>query len=260
MPVSQMSGASPSIISIMPLHLKIQGAPAGFTPKGTLSLEGEDGRAKQKEHKPRKGLQTEATVLGVIQILCSLVVSGPGIILASAPFSSGRSPAVSSSVTSGFPLAGGLCFAVSGFLSIISGKKSTKPLAKSSLVSNAVSSAAAGAGIFLLTYHLVALGTAAQSRNSERECLSSLPYSQYYYSIYELEDCLLADLSLTGRVGSPHPCPLAARAPRDATFAALELLLAAYASDFWCRQICSAGPGVSAPSSPPVPACPKSER
>lgn len=69
--------------------------------------------------------------------------------------------------------------------------------AQSSLVSSAVSSAAAGAGGILLTYSLVALGTAAPSPSPKQDCLSSVPNAEYYYSIYELKDCLLADFSLT---------------------------------------------------------------
>ncbi|XP_063084247.1 membrane-spanning 4-domains subfamily A member 7 isoform X3 [Cavia porcellus] len=216
----------------MPLHLKTQGAPAGFVPKDTLTLGEDDGCTNPKEHRPQEALKMEATILGVVQILCGLAVSAMGIILASAAFSSRRSPVVSSSVTSGFPLAGGLSFAISGSLSIISGKKSTKPLAQSSLVSSAVSSAAAGAGGILLTYSLVALGTAAPSPSPKQDCLSSVPNAEYYYSIYELKDCLLADFSLTGTL----IVMLA--------FMGLELLMAAYTSVFWYRQICSAKPGV----------------
>ncbi|XP_005408341.1 PREDICTED: membrane-spanning 4-domains subfamily A member 7 isoform X1 [Chinchilla lanigera] len=240
MPVSQMLGASFSIINTMPLHLKIPGAPAGFIPKGTLTLKGEEGgHAKQKEQNPQKDLQMEATVLGVVQITCGLVVLGLGLILASAPVSSRRSPAVPSSVTSGFPLVGGLCFAISGSLSFISGKKSTKPFAKSSLASNAVSCAAAGAGVLLLTCSLAASGNAAQTHSSERECLTSLPYSEYYYSIYELKDCLLADFSLTGTLVVML------------IFVGLELLVAAYASVFWYKQIRSTKPGSAFSSLPP---------
>ncbi|XP_013361960.1 PREDICTED: membrane-spanning 4-domains subfamily A member 7 isoform X2 [Chinchilla lanigera] len=195
MPVSQMLGASFSIINTMPLHLKIPGAPAGFIPKGTLTLKGEEGgHAKQKEQNPQKDLQMEATVLG---------------------------------------------FAISGSLSFISGKKSTKPFAKSSLASNAVSCAAAGAGVLLLTCSLAASGNAAQTHSSERECLTSLPYSEYYYSIYELKDCLLADFSLTGTLVVML------------IFVGLELLVAAYASVFWYKQIRSTKPGSAFSSLPP---------
>ena len=67
----------------------------------------------------------------------------------------------------------------------------------SSLTSNVVSSLAAGVGLFLLADGLVALGTVSQRCDSEREYLSSLPYSMYYYAIYEFKECLLASVSLT---------------------------------------------------------------
>lgn len=67
----------------------------------------------------------------------------------------------------------------------------------STLTASAASSLAAGAGLFLLADSLVALETASRPCDSEREYLSSLPYSGYYYSTYEFKDCLLASVSLT---------------------------------------------------------------
>lgn len=67
----------------------------------------------------------------------------------------------------------------------------------SSLTSNAVSSVTAGAGLFLLADSVVALRTASQHCGSETDYLSSLPYSEYYYPIYEIKDCLLTSVSLT---------------------------------------------------------------
>lgn len=68
--------------------------------------------------------------------------------------------------------------------------------AMSSLTSSAVSSVAAGAGLLLLADSLVALRTASQQCESGKEYLSSLPYSRYYYSSYEVKDCFLAGVSL----------------------------------------------------------------
>lgn len=69
--------------------------------------------------------------------------------------------------------------------------------AMSSLTSSAMSSLAAGAGLFLLADGLASLETASWRCDSEREYLSTLPYLMYYYSIYEFKDCLLASVSLT---------------------------------------------------------------
>ncbi|PNI45074.1 MS4A7 isoform 3 [Pan troglodytes] len=126
-----------------------------------------------------------------------------------------------------------LGFGITGSLSIISGKQSTKPFDLSSLTSNAVSSVTAGAGLFLLADSMVALRTASQHCGSETDYLSSLPYSEYYYPIYEIKDCLLTSVSLTGVLVVML------------VFTVLELLLAAYSSVFWWKQLYSNNPGSS---------------
>lgn len=67
----------------------------------------------------------------------------------------------------------------------------------SSLTSSAVSSVVAGAGLFLLIYSLSALRTASKLCDSEKEHLSSLPYSAYPNPIYEVKGCVLDSVSLT---------------------------------------------------------------
>ncbi|XP_069409376.1 membrane-spanning 4-domains subfamily A member 7-like isoform X5 [Ovis canadensis] len=117
-----------------------------------------------------------------------------------------------------------LGFAITGTLSIISGKKSSETFAINSLTFSAVSSVAAGAGFILLTGSLVTLRTASQQCDSGRDYLSSLPYSTYYYSIYDVKDCLLTSVGLTGVLVVML------------TFTVLELLAAAYASVFWWKR------------------------
>ncbi|XP_015418617.1 PREDICTED: membrane-spanning 4-domains subfamily A member 7-like [Myotis davidii] len=63
-----------------------------------------------------------------IHILCCLMISSFGAILFFSPYSSHLKPAVSTMLMSGYPFVGALCFAITGILSIISGKKSTKLL------------------------------------------------------------------------------------------------------------------------------------
>uniref|UniRef100_H0XQA2 Membrane spanning 4-domains A7 n=1 Tax=Otolemur garnettii TaxID=30611 RepID=H0XQA2_OTOGA len=172
-------------------------------------------------------------VLQTIQILCCLMILSLGAILVSASYPSHFDPAVSKVLMSGYPFVGALCFGVTGSLSIVSGKKSTKPLALSSLISNAMSSVSAGAGLLLLTDGLVTLETASQRCVSGKEYLSSLPYSEYYYSLYEVRDCVSTHKSLTGALVVML------------TFTVLQLLLAAYASIFWWRQFYTENPGVS---------------
>ncbi|XP_046500582.1 membrane-spanning 4-domains subfamily A member 7 isoform X1 [Equus quagga] len=205
-----------------------------FTPKGIISPEKEKlEHTYQKEDNLHNGLEKEATVLGTIHILCSMTISSLGAILISAPYSSNFNPAVSTILMSGYPFGGALCFAVTGFLSIISGKKSAKAFAMSSLTSTAVSSVAAGAGLLLLADSLVALRTASQQCESGKEYLSSLPYSRYYYSTYEVKECFLAGISLIGVLVVML------------TFTVLELLLAAYASVLWWKLVYSKNSGVS---------------
>ncbi|XP_006193711.2 membrane-spanning 4-domains subfamily A member 7 [Camelus ferus] len=207
---------------------KTKGAFDAFTSKGIIIPEGEKpGHIYQKEDNPQDSLQKEATVLGIIQILCCLMISSLGAILASAPYSSHFNPAISTIVMSGYPFLGALCFAISGSLSIISGKKSTKPFVMSSLTSNAMSSLAAGAGLLLLANSLGALSIVSQLCDSKQDYPSSLPYSAYYYAIYEDKDCRLTGVSLTGGLIVML------------IFTVLELLLATYASVFWWKQVCS---------------------
>lgn len=202
------------------------------TPKGILIPQGEKpGHIYQNEDKLQNGLQKEATILGTVQILCFLMISSLGAVLIYAPYSSRFNPAISTILMSGYPFVGALCFAITGSLSIISGKKSTKPFAMSSLTSSAVSFFAAGAGLFLLTASLVALGTATQLCDLDEEHLSLLTYSEHYYSTHEVEDCFLTHVSLLGVLVVML------------TFTVLEILLAAYASIFWWKQVYSNNPG-----------------
>ncbi|XP_045711101.1 membrane-spanning 4-domains subfamily A member 7-like isoform X2 [Phyllostomus hastatus] len=193
-----------------------------FTPKDTF--------IPSKEGKLDNDLQKETTVLGSIQILCCLLILSLGAILVSSPYSSHLKPAVSTILM--YPFLGALCFAIAGFLSIISGKKSTKPFAVSSLTSNAVSSVVAVTGLILLADSLVALGSASQLCGSQREHLTSLPDLEYDYPIYDFEDCVLDGVSLTGVLVVMFFLTL------------LEFLLAAYASVFWWKEVYSSNPGL----------------
>ncbi|XP_057586123.1 membrane-spanning 4-domains subfamily A member 7-like [Hippopotamus amphibius kiboko] len=204
---------------------KTEGASDAFTPKGIIIPEREKpGHFNQKDDL-QHDLPEEATVLGALQILCCLLISSLGAILVSSSESSHFSPAISTIVKSGYPFLGALCFAITGTLFIIFGKKSTKPLAMSSLTASAVSSVAAGVGLLLLADSLVALGNASQQCDSEKDYLASLTYS-----IYEAKECLLTGVSLTGVLVVML------------TFTVLELLLAVYASVFWWKQVYSNNP------------------
>ncbi|XP_006875046.1 PREDICTED: membrane-spanning 4-domains subfamily A member 7 [Chrysochloris asiatica] len=202
-----------------------------FIPKDIILQREKPGSSYAKEDTLKNGLKKEATVLGTIQILSCLMISSLGAVLVSALYSSHFNPEVSTILISGYSFVGSLCFAITGFLSIVSGKKSTRPFALSSLTANAVSSGVSGAGLLLITDSLVALGTASQGCDLEKTYLSSLPYTDYYYSIYEDKDCLLASTSQTGVLVV------------ILVFTVLELLLAVYASKHWWEQMHSNNSG-----------------
>ncbi|KAM7087074.1 membrane-spanning 4-domains subfamily A member 7-like isoform 1-T1 [Molossus nigricans] len=164
------------------------------TPKDIIIPQREKpGYIDQEEDELQNDIQEEATVLGSIHILCCLVISSFGAILDFSPYSSHLKPAVSTMLMTGYPFVGALCFAITGILSIISGKKSTKPFAMSSTTSSAVSSVVAGAGLFLLTY---SLGTLSQLCDSEKEHGSSVPHSGNHDLRHETKNCVPDCVSL----------------------------------------------------------------
>lgn len=180
----------------------------------------------QKEDDPQNYVPQEATVLGTIQILFGLMIASLGAILVSASHSSHFKPAGSATLMSGYPFVGALCFVIAGSLSIISGKIATKSFAVSSLISSAASFVAAGFGLFLLSHSLVALNIASPHGTSGKKNLSSSsPSSEYYYLTDKEKNCLLADVGITGGLAV------------TLVITVLEILLAAYASAFWWRQV-----------------------
>ncbi|XP_006899966.1 PREDICTED: membrane-spanning 4-domains subfamily A member 7 [Elephantulus edwardii] len=204
-----------------------------FTPKDRIILQREKpGYTSQKDDTLKNDLQKEATVLGTIQILSCMMISSLGAVLGFAPYFFHFIPEVSGIFMSGYSFVGSLCFAITGSLSIISGRISTKSFALSSLTSNAVSSMVSGAGLILLADNLVTLWTASQPCDPEEAYLSSLPYSNYYDSTYETKDCLLASTSLIGVLAVML------------VFSVLELLLAVYGSLFWWNQVHANNPRV----------------
>ncbi|XP_055469777.1 membrane-spanning 4-domains subfamily A member 7 [Psammomys obesus] len=202
----------------------------GCLPKDTVIHKREKaGHTYQKEDL-MIGVPNEATVLGTIQILCALMIGSLGGILVAASYSAYFTPEVSTTLMSGYPFVGSLCFAIAGFISIISGKISTKPFALSSLVSNAASSAVAGIGLFLLTHSLIALRSAFPHCNSEKEFLSLLTHLESHLWMNE-GNCHLDDVSAISALSVML------------IFTALELSLAAYSSGFWWKQVYSNKPG-----------------
>ncbi|XP_037374183.1 membrane-spanning 4-domains subfamily A member 7 isoform X1 [Talpa occidentalis] len=216
----------------MPSQPEPQGALAASSSEEVIIPTREKpGHIYQEEDDLKESLQKEATVLGVIQILCCLTISSLGVILASAPYSSHFSAAVSTILMSAYPFVGPLSFAIAGAFSIISGKKSTKPFALSSVASNMVSATAAGAGLCLLAHSLAALWTLSRQCDSEKDSPPSLPHAGYYPSVAEMKNCLLVGVGLTGVLAIML------------IFTVLELFLATYASVFWWKQVSLSHPG-----------------
>ncbi|XP_029771317.1 membrane-spanning 4-domains subfamily A member 6A-like [Suricata suricatta] len=134
-----------------------------------------------------------------IQILCGVIVLGFGIILASAPSSPSFSPVLSILLKAAYPFVGALCFVISGTLSVIMEKKSTKTLVQRSVAANILSSLCALVGFILLSVTLAVLDPAVQKcifniENREPEEITS----HYYVETIIDKECFTAKIALTG--------------------------------------------------------------
>ncbi|XP_037696157.1 membrane-spanning 4-domains subfamily A member 6A-like isoform X2 [Choloepus didactylus] len=154
----------------------------------------------QRQDSLKKYLKAEVKVLGTLQILCGVMVLSVGLIL----------------------------FIISGSLSIITEKKSTKSLVRASLVANILSSLSALEGLILLSVNLPALGPASQQCYLEQKDAPN-PYHFFYpNAAYE---CYLANVTLTGLLSVML------------IFTVLEFFLAGLAIVLWWKQSHSDFPG-----------------
>lgn len=154
--------------------------------------------ANQSQSSLRKHLQAEVKVFGTIQIVCGVMVLSLGILLQSAPSSPQFSHVFSTLLKAAYPFIGALCFVISGSLSIITEKKSTKPLVKSSLAANFLSSLSALVGFILLSINLALLGPALWKCDLNKEELL-LEQQNSYHNFYQNEmNCLVANDVLAG--------------------------------------------------------------
>ncbi|XP_004869761.1 membrane-spanning 4-domains subfamily A member 6A isoform X2 [Heterocephalus glaber] len=170
---------------------------AVLTAQGIRLPQTEKPRApSQTQQSLEKWLKAELSVFGTIQILCGVVVLSLGIILAAAPASPYFTTVFSTLIKSAYPFAGSLCFIVSGSLSIITEKKSTKPLVHSSLACSILSTVLAVLGVALLSYTLAALDSAFQECELSR---MSRPTTQSYFYFHRESystDCFVAKASV----------------------------------------------------------------
>ncbi|XP_076972230.1 membrane-spanning 4-domains subfamily A member 6A-like isoform X2 [Tamandua tetradactyla] len=154
----------------------------------------------------KKHLKAEVKVLATIQIMCGGMVLSLGLMLASAPFSRNFTPVFSILLKAVYPFVGSLCFIISGSLSIITEKKSTKPLVQSSLVANILSSLFAVEGLILLSVNLAALGPATQQCELEQKNVSTQHDFYHYHNDYVTRECSLANGGLVRVLFLPQSC------------------------------------------------------
>ncbi|XP_047679245.1 membrane-spanning 4-domains subfamily A member 6A [Prionailurus viverrinus] len=176
-------------------------AVAVLTPNGISFPQTEEPKpTNQRQYNLKKQLKAEVKVLGAIQILCGVMVLSLGIILVSVPSSPSFTPVFSTLLKSAYPFMGGLCFVISGTLSVIMEKKSTKPLVQSSVVANILSSLCALVGFILLSVTLDAVDPAFRkcTFNKEQRKPEWTTFS-YFINPYMDKQCITAKTTLTVR-------------------------------------------------------------
>ncbi|XP_010631380.1 membrane-spanning 4-domains subfamily A member 6A isoform X1 [Fukomys damarensis] len=220
-------------IRMKPHHCKQQTkglVTCGRQKSGTI-----DRKAKSLSHsllETRRAQHQRAEPLAqTIQILCGVMVLSFGIILAAAPDSPHFTTVFYTLIKSAYPFLGSLCFIVSGCLSIITEKKSTKSLVRSSLACSILSTVLALVGVALISYTLAALESSLQQCELSR--LSGLATQSYFYFHHEdYSDCLIAKASVTGALSLMLLCSV------------LELCLAVLTAVLLWKQAQSDFPGI----------------
>ncbi|KAK7795706.1 hypothetical protein U0070_016095 [Myodes glareolus] len=145
----------------------------------------------QMQDNLKKCLKAEIKVIAAIQIMCGVMVLSLGIILASAPIILPFPSVISVLLNSSYPFAGALCFIISGTLSVIREKKSTKFLVEGSLITNILSILFAFMGIVIISVNLAGLHPALE------KCEQLRPTDSYYY-YFSLNNCFSSKNVLTG--------------------------------------------------------------
>ncbi|XP_027436771.1 LOW QUALITY PROTEIN: membrane-spanning 4-domains subfamily A member 6A-like [Zalophus californianus] len=116
-------------------------------------------------------------------------------------------------------------FVISGILPVIMEKKSTKPLAQSSVAANILSSLCALVGFILLSGNLAALDSAFWKCDLNREDRVPKGYSLFHYlHPYAKDDCFTAKTTLAGTLSVMLICTV------------LEFCMATLAAVVWWKQ------------------------
>ncbi|XP_052045581.1 membrane-spanning 4-domains subfamily A member 6C-like isoform X3 [Apodemus sylvaticus] len=146
----------------------------------------------------KKHLKPEIKVMAAIQIMCAVIVLSLGIIFASLPPVPHFTSVISVLLKSGYPFVGALFFIVSGILSIITERKSTKPLVDGSLTLNILSVSFAFVGIVIISVSLAGLHPASE-QCMQSKGLRPTEY-HYYYPSYSSDrnECITARSVLAG--------------------------------------------------------------
>ena len=150
---------------------------------------------QQRQDSLKKHLKAEIKVIVAIQIMCAVTVLALGIILASVPPVPYFNSVFSVLLKSGYPFIGALFFIASGILSIITERKSTKPLVDASLTLNILSVSFAFMGIIIISVSLAGLHPASE------QCLQSKelrPTEYHYYQFLDRNECFAAKSVLAG--------------------------------------------------------------
>lgn len=181
----------------------------------------------------KKYLKAELKVWGTLQILCGVMVLSLGVILQSASSSEQFSPVFSILLQAAYPFLGALCFVVSGSLSIITEKKSTRTWVQSSLAANILSCLSALLGFILLSVNLAALGPAFWNCDLSKEDEVLDHHNSYYVSDSHDRDrvCFIAHGLLAGILSLMQICNM------------LEFFLAVLMAMIWWKQAHSDFPG-----------------
>ncbi|XP_035966511.1 membrane-spanning 4-domains subfamily A member 6A-like [Halichoerus grypus] len=197
-----------------------------LTPNGINFPQTEEPKpTNQRQDSLEKHLKADVKVLGTIQILCGLMVLSLGIILVSVPSSPQFTLMLSTLLKAAYPFIGALCFVISGILSIIMEKKSTKPLVQSSVAANILSSLYALVGFILLSVNLAALDLAFWKCDLNREDKVPEGYSLFHYMHpYAKDDCFMAKTTLAGTLSVMLICTV------------LEFCVAVLAAVVWWKQ------------------------
>ncbi|XP_055994147.1 membrane-spanning 4-domains subfamily A member 6A-like [Sorex fumeus] len=175
----------------------------------------------QKQDNLWKYLKSNIRCIGSIQIMCGVIILSLGIILVSAPSSPYFSKTFFPLLKTAHPFIGSLCLIISGLLSIITERKTTKILVQCSVATNIMSSLSGIVGFIILSINLTALGPVTSKCLLDEE---NKPKETHYYHHQETDYCSMSKIILTGTLSMMLICTV------------LEFGLAALTATVWWKH------------------------